>query len=169
MSPNQLAKQSARGFSLPLVLILTGVLVVATSAFLAEIVGSSRAGYMLMKRKQAFYVADGISRVVGRSAQTKLNAMEPSDRTALLNDPVALEQKILDLICEEGNGPSTPIHVVIPHPNRTQTGAALKTCYPNTHQPYSPYNVLKLQCLILDRVVPSPAALFRACKVILWK
>ena len=98
MSHKKFYARSARGFSLPLVLILTGVLVVATSAFLAEIVGSSRAGYMLMKRKQAFYVADGISRVVGRSAQTSLNEMDPSLRTTLLNDPAALEQKILDLI-----------------------------------------------------------------------
>ncbi|MBL93579.1 MAG: hypothetical protein CMH56_17395 [Myxococcales bacterium] len=89
---------------MPMVLILTGVLVAATGAFLVEILGSSRAGYMILKRKQAFYVADGVARVVGQITQSHLNQMDPSARDTLLGNPDALEQTILDLVCKAGNG-----------------------------------------------------------------
>ena len=104
MSLNPLRLKAARGFSLPMVLILTGVLVAATGAFLVEILGSSRAGYMILKRKQAFYIADGVSRVVGQLTQNHLNQMNPSEREALLANSGSFEQTILDLVCVAGNG-----------------------------------------------------------------
>ena len=66
-----------RGFSLPLVLLLIGVLVFGVGVFLASLSSTSASGGAQLKKKHAHYMAEGLHHILGTVVANTLQQMDP--------------------------------------------------------------------------------------------
>lgn len=84
------ARRSLPGYALPLVLLLAGVLAAAFLVYMNRLESSAAVTGSMLKRRQAFYVADGAARAATEIASATLLEMPPPS-PAVEADPVALD------------------------------------------------------------------------------